>query len=95
LADADRLARSKLIAYLARRFTAEDFPRFSSLLALLDEPAILRPNLRHARTRTTAHARRATANDALGMGMVRAVSASRAARLRDRRHPVGAECPKR
>jgi hypothetical protein len=46
LADADRLARSKLIAYLARRFTAEDFPRFSSLLALLDEPAILRPNLR-------------------------------------------------
>jgi hypothetical protein len=47
-------------------------------IALLDAPAILRPNSDHARTGTTAHAGRATANDALGMAVVRTVPAPRA-----------------
>src|SRR5215469_9712741 len=40
-------------------------------------------------------ARRATANDALAMAVVRALPASRTTRLRCRRHPVGAGCLKR
>src|SRR5437588_6985049 len=49
----------------------------------------------HAPIWTTADTRRVTAIDALGMAMVRALPASRAARLRCRRHPMGARRIKR
>src|SRR5215831_10372557 len=49
----------------------------------------------HAPIWTTADARGATANDALGVAMVRTLPASRAACLRGRGHPVGAERLKR
>jgi hypothetical protein len=61
-------------------------------IALFDELAHLAAESGGERTWTTADARRATASYALGLALVRALPASRAACLRRRRHPVGAEC---
>src|SRR6516165_2856186 len=64
-------------------------------MALLDAPASLRPNSGHARTWTTANAWRATANNTLGMALVRTLPASRAAGVRGRGHPLGRKCIER
>jgi len=63
--------------------------RHGHSIAPLDEAAALRPNSGHARIWTTANTRRATANDTLGVAVVRALPASLAVGLRCRRHLVG------
>jgi hypothetical protein len=59
-------------------------------IALLDQLAHRAAESGGERTWTTADAGRATASNALGVAVVRALPASHAVCLRRRRHPVGA-----